>query len=99
MTLDEIFSVKKTVSKFKDEKSYSTYIDQLNSAELQEHLANEYGRIPPMPNSKGDRARLINICMSEFKKRIKATVERVEPQRHSKKTVTKAKDIFKSFGL
>ena len=99
MTLDEIFSTKHTVLKYRDESEYVNFLENLNSAELQEHIANEYGRIPPLPSSRNEKKRLINTCLKEFKKKVKSTVVQAAPSRPTKKAVKEATNIFKSFGL
>lgn len=99
MTLDEIFSTKQTVLKYKDEGQYLEFLEGLNPAELQEHIANEYGRIPPLPSSRNEKKRLINTSLKEFRKRVKSTVVQKAPKRATKKAAKEATNIFNSFGL
>lgn len=99
MKVDEIFGINNKVGKFKDKESYAKYIDSLNAAEIQEHLATEYGIKPPLANSRSERRGLINTCLREFSKRIQNTTVRNTVKKPSKSSAKRAEEIFKSFGV
>lgn len=98
-TLDQIFGVKNTVARTNDPDEYYNIISVMSPIELQDHIANNYDRVPPAINSKEEKRRLINICMKEFKKRIRATAEQPTVKQASKSSKKRAQKIFNSFGL
>jgi hypothetical protein len=97
--LDQIFGTKKSVIKTKNPDEYLKKLNEMNSAELQEHVAENYGRIPPQAQSKEDRRRLIAICMKEFKKITRGTISQEEEKKPSPRSQEKATNIFRSFNL
>lgn len=82
-----------------DPDEYHEIISKMSAIELQEHIADNYDRVPPAINSKEERRRLISICMREFRKRIKKNVKQGEIKQASRKSKDRVSKIFNSFGL